>query len=324
MGSVIDISFPPGTDPNNPIGYACGGEGRIWEIASTGLTDLNTGLRGDFYGTSASSVNNVWTCGGNRIYYYNGTDFTSQLAPGGTFNDIHFVNDQLGWVVGDGGIIGGTAEGGESWLRLQSYNNEFSLYGVHSPNGKDVWAVGTGGTVLHSPNGDDFHPKEPYGWEINTVWNREAEGLTNSFLRGIFFTSAANGYISGNNGILLKYSKLVTDVKENHQPQKFMLKQNYPNPFNPSTKIQYTIPQSPLLGGDGRGGLVTLKVYDILGREVATLVNKAQRPGNYEVEFGQASSNPLSRASRHLSSGVYFYQLRYGEFVETKKMLLLK
>ncbi len=98
-------------------------------------------------------------------------------------------------------------------------------------------------------------------------------------------------------------------------PEKFSLEQNYPNPFNPITVIRYTIPTTPLSFGEGLG--VRLKVFDVLGNEVATLVNEPQQPGTYVVEFnvGQAFS---------LSSGVYYYQLRAGDLIETKKMILLK
>jgi hypothetical protein len=84
------------------------------------------------------------------------------------------------------------------------------------------------------------------------------------------------------------------------------------------TKIKFTIPQSPLLGGDGRGGLVSLKVYDVLGNEVATLVNQELSPGEYEVEFRPESS------IKHPASGIYFYTLKAGEFIQTKKMVLIK
>ncbi|MBK7498513.1 MAG: T9SS type A sorting domain-containing protein [Ignavibacteriales bacterium] len=92
-------------------------------------------------------------------------------------------------------------------------------------------------------------------------------------------------------------------------PTEYKLEQNYPNPFNPSTIISYQLPKA---------GNVTLKVFDVLGREVATLVDEFRTAGSYEVEFNPASSikNP--------ASGIYFYQLKAGEFVETKKMLLLK
>jgi hypothetical protein len=111
------------------------------------------------------------------------------------------------------------------------------------------------------------------------------------------------------------------EVVVDFTPKEFVLYQNYPNPFNPTTKIKYEIPiaDNPLPGGV-RGGLVTLKVYDILGNEVATLVNEEKQPGVYEVEFGNVgTSRDLS-----LPSGIYFYQLKTGEFTSIKKMVLLK
>ncbi|MBC8044127.1 MAG: T9SS type A sorting domain-containing protein, partial [Rhizobacter sp.] len=85
----------------------------------------------------------------------------------------------------------------------------------------------------------------------------------------------------------------------------YKLSQNYPNPFNPSTTINYQISQA---------GNVSLKVYDVLGREVATLVNQKQNAGSYQVQFN---------ASR-LSSGVYFYKLQAGNFAESRKLTLVK
>ena len=90
-------------------------------------------------------------------------------------------------------------------------------------------------------------------------------------------------------------------------PKEFALDQNYPNPFNPTTKISW---QSPV------GGHQTLKVYDVLGNEVATLVNEYKEAGTYNVEF---TINNLQ-----LSSGIYFYRLQAGAFNETKKMILMK
>jgi len=111
------------------------------------------------------------------------------------------------------------------------------------------------------------------------------------------------------------YQIVLSSDEQNAVLNKFTLEQNYPNPFNPSTKIKFTIPQSdnPLLGGV-RGGFVTLKVYDILGNEIATLVNEELSPGEYEVEFNAST----------LPSGIYFYTLAAGSFIQTKKMLLLK
>ena len=115
---------------------------------------------------------------------------------------------------------------------------------------------------------------------------------------------------------------IVSVENDESTPTKFALEQNYPNPFNPSTKIRYTIPNSsnPLLGG-ARGGLVTLKLYNILGKEIAILVNEEQSAGTYEIEF---NADAHSGSFRNLPSGVYFYKLQAGSFVETKKMILMK
>ncbi|NLT50021.1 MAG: T9SS type A sorting domain-containing protein [Ignavibacteria bacterium] len=93
----------------------------------------------------------------------------------------------------------------------------------------------------------------------------------------------------------------------------FILSQNYPNPFNPVTTIKYSIPASPLLEGV-RGGLVTLKIFNLLGQEVATLVNQQQTAGNYEVKFDASN----------LASGVYLYKLQAGDFSSVRKLILMK
>jgi glycosidase len=104
-------------------------------------------------------------------------------------------------------------------------------------------------------------------------------------------------------------------------PEEFILYQNYPNPFNPTTKIKYTIPQvnSPLPGG-ARGGFVSLKIYDLLGSEVATLVNEEKQPGVYEIEFDASQAFP----KESLPSGIYFYTITADNYKATRKMLLLK
>ena len=99
----------------------------------------------------------------------------------------------------------------------------------------------------------------------------------------------------------------------------FKLEQNYPNPFNPSTKIKFTIPSNV----KSEMSTVSLKVYDVLGNEIATLINKELSPGEYEVEFNSSSGSSF-RLARNLKSGIYFYTLHTGSFVQTKKMILLK
>ena len=96
-------------------------------------------------------------------------------------------------------------------------------------------------------------------------------------------------------------------------PLTFSLSQNYPNPFNPSTRIKFSIAKSSIPGRSGLQ-LVKLVVYDVLGKEVATLVNEEKSAGTYEVEFD----------GNDLTSGIYFYQLRAGKFVESRKIILVK
>lgn len=100
-----------------------------------------------------------------------------------------------------------------------------------------------------------------------------------------------------------------SDVKDEGMINDFYLSQNYPNPFNPVTKISWYSPTS---------GWHTLKVFDILGNEVTTLMDEYKSAGNYEIEFS-AKSDGIS-----LSSGIYYYQLAIGNFKETKKMILIK
>jgi hypothetical protein len=97
----------------------------------------------------------------------------------------------------------------------------------------------------------------------------------------------------------------------NTAPASFTLYQNYPNPFNPTTTIRYAI---PLLRGDERGVFVTLKLYDLLGSEVRTILNEYQFSGNYEIEFDASG----------LASGVYIYKMQAGSFTDSRKMILLR
>ena len=105
----------------------------------------------------------------------------------------------------------------------------------------------------------------------------------------------------------------ITEIKSDHTKSFiYKLSQNYPNPFNPSTIIKYSL---------AKQSNVTLKVFDVLGREIVTLIDKEQQQGNYEIEFDASTS---SATGSELSSGIYFYKLTTEKFIETKKMLLIK
>ena len=129
-----------------------------------------------------------------------------------------------------------------------------------------------------------------------------------------FFAVAQNYLEQDGNGLVNIYASLtveffpeiINDVEsENYAPTSYILGQNFPNPFNPSTKIKYSVPQI---------AQVQIKVFDVLGNEVETLVNEEKQIGTYELTWNAAN----------LPSGVYFYQLKAGNFIETKKMILLR
>lgn len=146
---------------------------------------------------------------------------------------------------------------------------------------------------------------------FNTVDLNESQDLTwltSSPFWGIF--DADNSTI-WENGLFEDFPTSVEPGSE--LPINYELAQNYPNPFNPSTRIRYTIP-SVIAGGTNQSKLVTLKVFDILGNEVATLVDEEKEPGIYEVEF----------SADNLASGIYIYRLQSSGFSDTKKMILLR
>jgi photosystem II stability/assembly factor-like uncharacterized protein len=135
---------------------------------------------------------------------------------------------------------------------------------------------------------------------------------------GDWTLTITDGY-SGNNGILNSWSLIVsldgsTDVENENEkvPENFNLSQNYPNPFNPSTKIKYTIPSVTL--SEVEGLKVALKIYDVLGNQVAIIVDEEQPAGVYSVNFDASQ----------LASGMYLYRLQAGSFVQMKKMILIK
>jgi len=149
------------------------------------------------------------------------------------------------------------------------------------------------------------------GTNFGIIPQQQTGGLPHAQIYDIEVKNIQNGYelwIScASRGIaVLTVETSVTNQEEIiNTPTEFVLNQNYPNPFNPTTTISFSIPSS---------GFTSLKVYDILGNEVATLLNEEKPAGSYEINFNASS----------LSSGTYFYKLQAGSFLETKKMILLK
>ena len=188
---------------------------------------------------------------------------------------------------------------GKSWMPIDSglTNNTITSLAVShdSIGGTNVFAGTDGdGVYLSTNNG--------------TSWTAVNSGLTFCYISALAVSGL--NLLAGTDGIGVwkrPLSEMITSVKytASNLPANFSLEQNYPNPFNPSTTINYYV---------AKAGLVTIKVYDILGREVATLVNEQKNAGSYNVLFNAAT----------LASGVYFYRMQAGDFVEIKKLSLLK
>ena len=252
-------------------------------VRSVNLKDFNGDGFDDFYVTYANKL----FFGSSDFSLNNFLQFSSNENTnsfGGTANPIGDINSDgfSDFLIADGGHINeNDIMVGASYIDLGNSspdtNTDFFL------EGETKWSGFGGGGLLGDINGDGFME---------------------------FFVSAFK-YPDVNNklGKIYVYSmkKFIVGVDEeiNTQPHQYVIEQNYPNPFNPSTTIKYQIPAD---------GMVSLRIYDITGQEVKTLVNEAQSKGRYEVNFDASS----------LSSGVYFYRLQSGSFNQSMKMILLK
>ncbi|MCX6149368.1 MAG: T9SS type A sorting domain-containing protein [Ignavibacteriales bacterium] len=183
-----------------------------------------------------------------------------------------------------------TAE--QPWAEQSSGTSDY-LTSVSFTDANNGTVVGLGGIILRTTDG-------------GVIWNLQSK---NPGLFDVSFTDSNKGTAVGMNGTILRTTNggvtFIGDENGKAKPQEYILAQNYPNPFNPTTRIKFSIPQI---------GLVTIKVYNLLGNLVTTLVNQDKPAGNYEVEFNGAG----------LSSGVYFYTLQSGSFREIKKFILIK
>jgi hypothetical protein len=158
---------------------------------------------------------------------------------------------------------------------------------------------------VYKSNINEFSPSA-YEWLGSTIVGGNGVftyEITDPTIEAISVTATT----SDGNTTGFSFLELITDVEkeDNNIPTEFSLAQNYPNPFNPSTTITFSIPNEQL---------VSLKVFNSLGEEVANLVNENKPIGNYSVSFDASE----------LPSGVYFYKISAGNFVETKKMILLR
>jgi len=170
-------------------------------------------------------------------------------------------------------------------------------------------------TIKYNSNGDSIWVERYNAADLNDA--SIAIEIDNS--NNLYIAGNSDDSFTSSGSVTIKYSQTPVGVDQirSNLPEEYSLFQNYPNPFNPNTLISYQLPVS---------SNVILKIYDVLGNEVATLVDEYLPAGSYEVEFNSHSDEGqnLPAGRQGLASGIYFYRLQVGSFVETKKMLMLK
>ena len=232
-----------------------------------------------------------------------GNSWNALSLPSPWSSDIYILNSDIGWVAENWGpssiwhdslSIYITTNGGETWIRQSSLQGAF-LNNIVFVDMFKGWA--------------SIITKIYYTSDSGQFWICQFESEPIEYIIDIFFLNDNNGWALTDQGNIIKYTvstEVFAENSENIHLDEYIVSQNYPNPFNSSTRISYSIPNSDF---------VTVKIYDLFGREIQTLINEFQNTGMYSVSFDASE----------LSSGIYFYKLQVGsDFIETKKMLFLR
>ncbi len=333
----------------------CGGDllfkttdsGQNWSSLPNTFDDYITKIK--FFNESTGYLSVYSSNNYKQLYSTNNAGYSWDLMVA-LVNDFWFIDVNTGWYIIDDKIFH-TTDAGENWhLQYSSTGND--LLSVYFFNPDLGWAAGYDGYILNTINGgtpvelvsfivDTEGSNVILNWATATELNNsgfDIERSTNKndwikigFKEGKGTTTEQQNYnftddLFGVNSLKLYYRLKQIDYDGQFEysnvlevevtPLTFALYQNYPNPFNPSTVISYQLPVS---------GDITLKVFDVLGREVATLVDEYRDAGYHEVEFNPASGiGNLPAGRQGLASGIYFYQLQAGSFIETKKMVVIR
>jgi len=292
---------------NSNLGIAGSSNGRIIRTTNGGLSWNQTyfGLGESFSGVSFTSVDTVYASGRKVLLKstnggINWTTIASGVSNTG-FYRLQFFNSSTGFVIGWSTYSGNTAyklmkttNGGLSFDTISYGFKNVSFSDVNNGLGLYYNSSGIYNKIRRTTNGG-------LNW---TDFN--LNGISNN-LHSVFALNENTGFIVGDLGAIIKTNNIITTINnnENYLNKSFFLQQNYPNPFNPNTVISYQLAVS---------SFAKLKVYDILGNEISTLVSEKQNAGSYSVEFDGSN----------YSSGIYYYKLEAGNFTEVRKMILLK
>ena len=290
---------------DNNTGWVVGYIGTILKTTNSGTNWISqvSGTSSDLYSVQFTDNSTGWTVGSSGtilITSNGGSNWISQFSGSSNeLNSVYFADIYTGYAVGDHGTILKTTNGGNNWI-TQSGGTNNTFKSVYFTSNLIGWTVGydeflSGGVILKTTNG-------------GTYWSSLISGTFNHLL-SVHFKDNNIGWTVGANGTILKTTNGGVSVGvqnvSTEMPSGYSLNQNYPNPFNPETVISYELPVSET---------VILKVFDILGKEIKTLVNEKQNSGVHQVSFNASG----------LPSGVYFYQLKTQGFTDTKRMVLIK
>jgi photosystem II stability/assembly factor-like uncharacterized protein len=294
--AVAWSSGPHGNDSSNILRTTNGGQNWV-KLFSGNLARLNSVVyTGPLTGWAAGVLKIFKTSDGWNSW-------EQPLLDTNHYSSAFFINSNTGWVVGWNnnyyltGIIKKTTNGGTNFVQ-QGNNITHCFRSVFFNNLNTGWIAGDSIVYKTANSGSS--------------WISKPVPVQHRIFRCVYFVNLNTGWIVGSQGTILKTTsggEIGIKQISNIIPNCFSLSQNYPNPFNPTTKIKFSIPPSR-----GARGVTNLTIYDVLGREIAALVNEQLSPGSYEAEW-DGSNYP---------SGVYFYKLTTADYTETKKMILLK
>jgi hypothetical protein len=281
-------------------GDPVGARWSLWKTTDAGSTWDSAGLYLPQVGTEAGWNNAMYLNGTTIMFGTNntkiykstnfGTSWTSS-ATTGTANTYSVSFNGTTGFAGESAAVKST-DGGTTFSAF-TVPGTGSIYSFNNAAGK-FW-FGRGASIYGSTDNGGTFASQYTGTGTYQAMSVKLDG------------NVIRGWCVSNGGGIVKYHEIVTGIIKNpiEVPANYSLSQNYPNPFNPSTKISFSLPKS---------GMADLRVYDVLGREVAVLVNGMIQGGTHSVDFNASD----------LSSGIYFYTLKSGDFTSTKKMMLLK
>jgi phage terminase large subunit-like protein len=280
-GQVVHIVWFDNRDGNDEIYYKRSTDGGVSWGADARLTNNSATSYSTSVSVSGQVVHVVWfdeRDGNSEIYYKRSTDAGASWGA-----DTRLTNNSANSFSPSVSVSGQVVH--VVWSDNREGNNN-EIYYKRSTDGGVSWGADT--RLTNNSANSSYPSVSVSGQVVHVVWYDERDGNSEIYYKR---DPTGNPF-----GIININSEI---------PKEFSLGQNYPNPFNPSTFIRFALSVA---------GMTNLKVYDILGREVATLVNEQLKPGTYEVVFN----------GTNYPSGVYYYVLKAGDFIENRKMVLIK